>query len=170
MSATAATSKSLITPLRIYLLFTACLILLVTAPFTIGIGVARLDGFLSSLNDACRSWAVAQPLTSWLVTGGLGFALMSYVVAIAQNDEAAFKNVPRGVMVVVLGLVLAVALEYLFFGLPSTDSLVAAFGVAGGTPEWLNGLASIIVIGFANALHIAIVLCLMYAMATAGAV
>ncbi|WP_157645492.1 hypothetical protein [Burkholderia ubonensis] len=157
-------NKKGFTPLRVYLLVLALLVMLVTSPFTVGPVFAAAGVVLTDFYYATCDWAARSPLTSWFVAGGLGVALVSAGVGIALNDEAAFGTCARGVTVV-LGMVFGIAaLEYLFICLPAINTLSTAFGAAGGTPEWLNGLSTIVVVAFANAVHISLVLGFMFGM------
>jgi hypothetical protein len=162
-----AIQKPIITPLRAYLLVTVLLLLLVTAPFTVGVAVARVCAVIANFDHAVGAWTEGSPLTSWLVTGSVGFFGISYVLALALNDEAAFKTKLRGGVALLGIVVFCIVLEYLFIHLPSMDALYDAFGAAGGTPAWLNAVSSFIVVVFANALHLAVGLCVLAAFATA---
>jgi uncharacterized BrkB/YihY/UPF0761 family membrane protein len=159
--------KPLITPLRAYLLVTILLVLLVTAPFTVGVGVAHVCDALARFDHAVGAWAEGSPLTSWLVDAAVGFFGMSYVGVLAMNDDAVFRTVRRGTAAVIGVIVFCVVLEYLFIHLPSMDALYAAFGAAGGTPAWLNGISTFIVVACANALHVSVVMTILVAFAAA---
>jgi hypothetical protein len=167
MTATAAKlpAKPVVTPLRAYLFVTLSLVLLVTAPFTVGVGVGRLCDAIIAFDAANRAWATASPLTSWLVTGGLGFVGASYVLALCLNENVVFKTARRGSAAILGVVLLVVALEYLFTCTPAMEALYAAFGAAGGTPAWLNGIASFVVVAFANFVHVAIVVTIFAAFA-----
>jgi hypothetical protein len=169
MTATAAKlpAKPLVTPLRAYFFVTLMLVLLVTAPFTVGVGVGRLCDAINSWDAANRAWAIASPLASWLVTGGLGFLGASYVLALCLNEKVVFKTVCRGTAAILGVVLIGVVLEYLFTCLPAMEALYDAFGAAGGTPVWLNGIASFVVVAFANILHVAVVVGILAAFACA---
>src|SRR5690242_11260856 len=104
MTAVTAVQKPILTPLRAYLLITVLLVLLVTAPFTVGVGVARVCAVIASADQAIGAWAEGSPLTSWLVTAAVGFFGISYVFALALNGEAVFKTVRRGTVAVILAV------------------------------------------------------------------
>jgi hypothetical protein len=168
MTATAAKlTKPALTPLRIFFLITVLLVMLVTAPFTVGVGVARVGDILTAFHHASCAWAEGSPLASWLVTAALGFSCVSYVVGLAMNEEPVFKTARRGSLAVVIGFALGIALEYLFICLPPMQALYDAFGAAGGTPAWLDGMSSFIVVVLANALHISFGFGVLAAFATA---
>jgi hypothetical protein len=167
MIATAAKlSKPVLTPLHIYLIIAVLLLLLVSAPFTIGLGVSRICASFIAFAQATSAWAAGSPLTSWMVSAALGFSLVSYGIALVMNDELVFKSARRGFLAVGMGIALAVTGEVLFLCLPTMNALYSAFGAAGGTPSWLNWLSAGIVVVFANALHGAVVLALLIAFVT----
>ncbi|KVP39730.1 hypothetical protein [Burkholderia ubonensis] len=160
-------NKKVFTPLRVYLILLAFLVVVVTSPFTVGPAFAAAGVVLTEFYHTTCDWAARSPLTSWFLAGGLGVALVSAFVGAGLNDEAAFGTRARGVTTVLVIFLGIVALEYLFICLPVISTLATSFGAAGGTPEWLNGLATIVLVVLANAVHISLGLGLMFGMVSA---
>lgn len=148
--------KGFFTPLRTYVLALAVLVLLVSAPFTVGRGVAYLGVVLSGVAHAMVQWAAHAPLLSWFIAAGLGVVFVSGILAIGFNSDWIDKSRARGVLVATALVLVLLGLEAVYLSLPGIDVLYAAFGAAGGTPAWLNVISSGLVILFANAGHVAL--------------
>ncbi|KWA84244.1 hypothetical protein WL29_23065 [Burkholderia ubonensis] len=159
---------SFFTPLRVYLIFIAAVLLLASSPFTVGPAVASLTALALRGHDAVTLWAASSPLKSWLTAGGLGLILTSICAGWMMYDEAVGKRKALCVTMSVSLLVCLVVLEYLFICLPGYEQLFDAFGAAGGTPAWLNGVATFVVVAMANAFHVALAVLVFGSMAAAG--
>ncbi|MBU9200191.1 hypothetical protein KTD31_02070 [Burkholderia multivorans] len=157
-------AKGFFTPLRVYLLALAALILLVTAPFTVGRGVAYAGVVLVQLYHTAVQSTAHAPLTSWFIDAGLGVAFVSGIVALCANGAWVEKSRANEVIALTALVLVFFCLEVLFICLPSIDALYAAFGAAGGTPAWLNVISTGLVVIFSNAGHIALFFAFMAAM------
>lgn len=153
--------KGFFTPLRVYLLALTALVLLVTAPFTVGRGVAYAGVVLTQAYQAAVLWSAHAPLTSWFIDAGLGVVFVSGVLALCANGQWVDKSGARSLLVAVAFVLVLLGLEVLFVCLPSIEVLYAAFGAAGGTPAWLNAISTGLVVIFANAGHIALAFAVM---------
>ncbi|MEX3983984.1 hypothetical protein AB4Y45_33905 [Paraburkholderia sp. EG287A] len=154
-TATATETKPfrLFSPLRTYLFCSALLVFLATSPFTVGKGVARFCDFIantcSNFGDTVSAayatlvlWNLHVPLESSFITAGVGFIFVSILLLLKRNNWRGWY--------LWLPLVLVGAVnELLVFPLSSPPALYDAFGAAGGTPEWLNFIASCILTGCA---------------------
>jgi hypothetical protein len=134
-----------------YLGGTLLLVLLVTSPFTIGSWVGYLSEMIVSRFRGAVDWAADNPLTSWSLVAGLGFAFTSLLLLFFSNKEVSQgRYFLPGVLLLFL---VTASLEVSFATLPSMGALYQALIVAGGTPEALDGVAASILYVFANAFH-----------------
>lgn len=145
---------SFLTPLRVYLIFFAVVLFLASSPFTVGPAVASLTALALRGHNAVTLWAASAPLKSWLTAGGLGLIFTSICAGWMLYDDAVGKKKTMCVALSVGLVVCLVVLEYLFICLPGYEQLFDAFGTAGGTPAWLNGVATFVVVAMANAFHV----------------
>lgn len=150
-----------ISPLRVYLLGTALLLLVITSPFTVGPGFAHFGTEISGLFDATKTWAARNPLSSWFITAAIGFALFSGVLAVPEKK----KGRAHGFVIALtaLGFIVGVAAqEWFFWASPTIGTLFDAFATAGGVPAWLNFVATALVVILANIPHIAVFLVIVF--------
>jgi hypothetical protein len=141
-------------PLWAYLIGTLVLALLVTSPFTVGSGVEHIANAIVDRFENATTWCDEHPLNSWSIVGGFGFLLTSLVLLGCLNDKVTdgWLLLPYSVAC----LFVAGVLEAMFWTLPTTDALYAAFIAAGGAPAALNFIATSIIVIFANAVHLGI--------------
>jgi hypothetical protein len=159
-AAATPTNRKIFTPLRAYLLGTLMLVLLVSSPFTIGRGVALACDDIVNTGDAIAdlycalvSWSDVHALTSWFIAGYVGFNTGCLMLRLRFKKMKARAGVVATVIAALLGLG---ASETMYAATPSISSLFNAFGAAGGTPDWLNCIATGVVVLCANAPHVGI--------------
>lgn len=159
-----STTQSFRKPLLIYLVFVVVMLFLATSPFTVGPLVAILTDLVMQGHHAITSWTAEAPLKSWLLAGSLGLVVISACVLWFFFEEVIVKRpvLCAGLLIALFSCV--VVLEYLFICLPGFEQLFDAFGTAGGTPAWLNAVATFVVVAFANACHVVVAIVVLGAM------
>lgn len=161
--ATASQSNALswrsVTPLRLYLLITGLLVLFVTSPFTIGPGLAWVGDWLSRAFDVLAraldvisavvtavQWPASHPVLCWLSKAVLGTHLIGGVGLCLWKGKTLIASGRRVAVATSLILIATALYGWLSTFDPSVQDLYGAFLSAGGTPEWLVGGATAVVV------------------------
>jgi hypothetical protein len=158
MATTLRSRFTALTPVQTYLLALAGFTLVLTSPFTFGhvfvwLGILFGHGWdgLSAvalfLADAYTgfNWPTTHPGISWTATAFVGFNLYVIVGLTARHYKAIFASARRTWYIVLLFVGVS-ALNLLMFGeLPDMYTISAAVTGAGGVPEWLTGIVSLLI-------------------------
>lgn len=155
--------------MRRHLFVMLALGLVATSPFTVGPAIAAISTGALALQAMLGAWAQQAPLTSWFVAAGLGLALTTCWVACPSGAEMA--PYPRLKVASWCGVALGVlTLELLLCSLPSVVTLYDAFVAAGGTPRWLNVIATLVVVAAAYVVHLAAAIAVLFGLAVVAVV